>query len=122
MEPAEKKAHSAPVDEPGSDVKKNPRAAHTRRLAALMEIFGFGQWGDQKRFAEYIGAEQNQFNNIKNGHPLSIEVAHAIVRRFPDVSLDFLYYGRAKNSNRLNLKLREWERQTGKQVFKARSR
>jgi plasmid maintenance system antidote protein VapI len=47
-----------------------------------------------KAFAEAIGVQPPRLANIENGHPLSIDVAQRIVRRFPWYSLDWLYNGR----------------------------
>ena len=73
-------------------MKQNPRAAHIARLQAILEILGYGGWGGQKRFAEEIEMEPNNFNKICKGYPLSMCCARAIRKRFK-ISLDFLVYG-----------------------------
>ena len=73
-------------------MKKNSNAPHIARLEALLDILGYGDFGGQKRFADEIGVNFDDFNQVATGHPLSTIVAFAIKRRF-GVNLDFLWDG-----------------------------
>jgi len=98
-------------------MKQNPRAAHIARLQAILEILGYGGWGGQKRFAEEIEMEPNNFNKICKGYPLSMPCARAIRKRFK-ISLDFLVYGDGTAlPHRLERELRQWEREKGRRIF-----
>jgi hypothetical protein len=48
----------------------------------------------QTAFAARLGIETKRWNNFERGSPLSKEVAFAIVRKFPNVTLDWLWLGR----------------------------
>src|SRR5262245_32618228 len=71
---------------------KNSNEPHIARLEALVDILGYGDFVGQKRFADEIGVNYDDFNQLATGHPLSTIVAFAIKRRF-GVSLDFLWDG-----------------------------
>jgi hypothetical protein len=50
---------------------------------------------NETAFAIRLGIiEVKRWNNVERGWPLSKEVAFAIVRRFPDLTLDWLWLGR----------------------------
>jgi hypothetical protein len=49
---------------------------------------------NQTAFAAQLGIEANRWNNMERGSPLSKEVAFLIVRRFPDISFDWLFRGK----------------------------
>ena len=49
---------------------------------------------NQTRFAGILGIEPKRWNNLERGHPLSKEVAFLIIRRWPDISLDWLFRGK----------------------------
>ena len=55
---------------------------------------GFNGRGDQQKFAELLGVDRGRWNNIECGAPLSKEMALRIVRKFPGVTLDWLFLGR----------------------------
>jgi len=57
---------------------------------------GFNGRGDQQKFAELLGVDRGRLNNIECGAPLSKEMALRIVRKFPGVTLDWLFLGRTE--------------------------
>ena len=57
---------------------------------------GFNGRGDQQKFAELLGVDRGRWNNIECGAPLSKEMALRIVRKFPGVTLDWLFLGRTE--------------------------
>ena len=71
---------------PGSDASKRARC--------LREAMGFNGRGDQQKFAELLSVGRGRLNNIECGAPLSKEMALLIVRKFPGVTLDWLFLGR----------------------------
>jgi hypothetical protein len=48
---------------------------------------------NQSAFAAMLGIEPKRWNNMERGHPLSKEVAFLIIRRWPDITLDWLFRG-----------------------------
>jgi hypothetical protein len=95
---------------PQPGMKKNPNTPHIARLEAIMDVLGYEGFGGQKRFADEIGVNYNDFNQMATGHPLSTTVAFAIKRRF-GISLDFLWDGDHEALPAgLERKLRDWER------------
>jgi len=49
----------------------------------------------QTAFAARLGIETKRWNNFERGSPLSKEVAFLIVKKFPNVTLDWLWLGNA---------------------------
>ena len=84
-----------------------------------MDVLGYGEWGDQKRFAQDIGVAHVNFNKICKGSPLSIKVETAIFKQFyPRISYEFLRHGLSGyGQHRFEEQLREWERRTGRRIF-----
>jgi hypothetical protein len=68
---------------PDSDIAK--------RLRAVRKAFG-GE--NATRFSTEIGISVQRWNNFERGLPLSKEVAITLVRRFPGLTLDWLYLGK----------------------------
>ncbi len=50
--------------------------------------------GNSSAFAGHIGVSATRWNNIERNGALSKDVARQIVRKFPDVSLDWLWRGK----------------------------
>lgn len=48
---------------------------------------------NQTAFATKLGVEVRRWNNFERKAPLSKEVAILIVKKFPDVTLDWLFFG-----------------------------
>ena len=71
---------------PGSDVSKRARR--------LREAMGFNGRGGQQAFANFLGVDRGRWNNVECGAPLSKDMALRIVRKFPGVTLDWLFLGR----------------------------
>jgi hypothetical protein len=82
---------------PQPGMKKNPNTPHIARLEAIMDVLGYEGFGGQKRFADEIGVNYNDFNQMATGtrspRPLhlrskgglglvSISYGTAIMRRF----------------------------------------
>ena len=66
----------------------------SKRARRLREAMGFNGRGDQQKFAELLGVDRGRWNNVECGAPLSKEMALRIVRKFPGVTLDWLFLGR----------------------------
>jgi len=49
--------------------------------------------GNQSAFAAQLGIDVKRWNNFERGIPLSKEVAFMIVKKWPDLSLDWLWRG-----------------------------
>jgi transcriptional regulator with XRE-family HTH domain len=75
-------------------VSEFPGSDESKRARRLREAMGFNGRGDQQKFAELLGVERGRWNNIECGAPLSKEMAMRIVRKFPGVTLDWLFLGR----------------------------
>ena len=57
---------------------------------------GFNGRGGQLACAEFRGIERGRWNNVECGAPLGKEMALRIVRKFPGVTLDWLFLGRSE--------------------------
>ena len=66
----------------------------SQRARRLREAMGFNGRGSQQKFAELLGVERGTWNNVERGAPLGKEMALRIVRKFPGVTLDWLFLGR----------------------------
>jgi transcriptional regulator with XRE-family HTH domain len=66
----------------------------SKRARRLREAMGFNGRGSQQKFAEFLGVERSTWNNVECGAPLGKEMALRIVRKFPGVTLDWLFLGR----------------------------
>lgn len=67
------------------------RDAVSERLKLLRKVVS----GDnQTAFSARLGIEVKRWNNFERGSPLSKEVAFLIVKKFPNVTLDWLWLGR----------------------------
>jgi transcriptional regulator with XRE-family HTH domain len=68
----------------------------SKRARRLREAMGFNGRGSQQKFAELLGVERGRWNNVECGAPLGKEMALRIVRKFPGVTLDWLFLGRTE--------------------------
>lgn len=66
---------------------------------------------NQTAFAHSIGIEVRRWNNFERGSPLSKEVAILLVRRFPGVTMDWLFLG---NEQGLPIRLQREFAEAGK--------
>jgi plasmid maintenance system antidote protein VapI len=66
----------------------------SKRARLLREAMGFNGRGGQQAFANFLGVERGRWNNVECGAPLSKDMALRIVRKFPGVTLDWLFLGR----------------------------
>ena len=57
---------------------------------------GFNGRGGQQAFANFLGVDRGRWNNVECGAPLGKEMALRIVRKFPGVTLDWLFLGRTE--------------------------
>ena len=57
---------------------------------------GFNGRGGQRAFANFLGVERGRWSNVECGGPLGKEMAVRIVRKFPGVTLDWLFLGRTE--------------------------
>ena len=73
-----------------------PGSDESKRARRLREAMGFNGRGDQQKFAELLNVERGRWNNIECGGPPSKEMALRIVRKFPGVTLDWLFLGRTE--------------------------
>jgi hypothetical protein len=104
-------------------LKKDPTASHISRLKAVMWALNrdYEKRRGQKKFAEDIGVNPPQLNNILRGTALSKKVADATFHRFKEegVTLEFLYHGHAGHGMKpeFEQKLLEWQHHHGKKIF-----
>ena len=68
----------------------------SKRARRLREAMGFNGRGAQLAFANFLGVDRGRWNNVECGAPLSKEMALRIVRKFPGVTLDWLFLGRTE--------------------------
>ena len=68
----------------------------SKRARRLREAMGFNGRGGQLAFANVLGVERGRWNNVECGAPLGKEMALRIVRKFPGVTLDWLFLGRTE--------------------------
>lgn len=74
-----------------------------RRLRHLRKSLGYEY---ASTFARSLGIQDNRWNNLENGYPLSKEIAFLLVRKISGLSLDWLYYGKTDGlSERLGQRL-----------------
>ena len=57
---------------------------------------GFNGRGGQQAFANFLSVDRGRWSNVECGAPLSKEMALRIVRKFPGVTLDWLFLGRTE--------------------------
>lgn len=62
------------------------------RCRHLRESLGYTS---QTAFADVLGITLARWNNVENGLPLSSQLALIVVKRFPGVSMDWLFTGGA---------------------------
>jgi hypothetical protein len=71
-----------------------PGSDESKRARRLREAMGFNGRGGQQAFANFLGVDRGRWNNVECGAPLSKDMALRIVRKFPGVTLDWLFLGR----------------------------
>jgi transcriptional regulator with XRE-family HTH domain len=71
----------------GTMLKKNGTHVRVKRLRLAL---GFTQ---QQDMADKLGISFNRWNNVERGLTLGIDLAKLICRKFPGVTLDWLYFG-----------------------------
>ena len=74
-------------------LSKFPGSDESKRARRLREAMRFNGRGGQQAFAEFLGVERSTWNNVECGAPLGKEMALRIVRKFPGVTLDWLFLG-----------------------------
>lgn len=82
-------ASSIPMRNPPQP-DSNEAVSERLRLLRLVKSEG----ASQTAFAATLKIETKRWNNLERGYPLSKEIAFTIVRRFPDVTTDWLWFGR----------------------------
>ena len=70
-----------------------PGSDESKRARRLREAMGFNGRGGQHAFANSLGVERGRWSNVECGAPLSKDMALRIVRKFPGVTLDWLFLG-----------------------------
>lgn len=73
-----------------------PGSDESKRARRLREAMGFNGRGGQQKFAELLGVGRGRWNNVECGAPLGKEMALRIVRKYPGVTLDWLFLGRTE--------------------------
>lgn len=53
-----------------------------------------GSHGAITRFATELGIGVSRWHNVEHGAPVSYALADMLVKRFPGLTLDWIYYGR----------------------------
>ena len=71
-----------------------PGSDESKRARRLREAMGFNGRGGQQAFANFLGVDRGRWSNVECGAPLSKDMALRIVRKFPGVTLDWLFLGR----------------------------
>ena len=61
-----------------------------RRLRHLRKSLGYEY---AKDFAHYLGIQDNRWNNLENGYPLSKEIAFLLRRKVSGLSVEWLWFG-----------------------------
>lgn len=86
-----------------------------------MTVLGFDPEvrGGQQRFARALRITQPRLNNAIMGYPLSWQLVRQIIRRYPGVSTDFLFLGKAGGhlDREIERQLYEYEDRTRVEVF-----
>lgn len=82
--------------------------AVSERLRLLRQVVS-GE--SQTAFSARIGIDPKRWNNFERGMPLSKEVAILLVKKFPDVTLDWIYLG---NENGLSVRRQREFAEAGK--------
>jgi hypothetical protein len=94
--------------------------AEGRRILTLMEIYEFQI---ARAFAKEIRVAQPRLSNvIAVGQPLPKELAFAIVARFPEMSLDFLWRGKKLRHLPWPPRTNVWRRRTSPRGWAQRPR
>ncbi|MCU1293062.1 MAG: family transcriptional regulator [Bryobacterales bacterium] len=70
----------------------------------------------QTAFSAWIDIEPKRWNNFERGMPLSKEVALLLVRKIPDITLDWLFLG---NENGLSVRRQREFAEAGKATMSA---
>ena len=68
-----------------------------RRLRHLRKSLGYEY---ANTFARYLGIQDNRWNNLENGYPLSKEIAFLLVRKVSGLDLNWLFLGRTDGLSR----------------------
>lgn len=89
-----------------TDMPEDASMPHSRRMAVRekggkwaphavrLRVLRSALFGDtQSKFARRLNAGIQQYSNIENGFPLSIDIANRIRLAAPGVTLDWLYHG-----------------------------
>lgn len=79
-------AWSEPMANAGSDNDKDVAL----RCRVLTRLYGKGS---SQKFADEIGVGLTRWSNIENSGKLSLDMARRIIRKWPKVSLDWLWRG-----------------------------
>lgn len=101
---------------PMRNVRPDSNEAVAERLKLLRHVVS---GGSQTAFAARLGVETKRWNNFERGTPLSKEVAFLIVKKFPDVTLDWLWLG---NEGGLPVRLQRELAEAGKGIIPGRSK
>jgi DNA-binding XRE family transcriptional regulator len=67
-----------------------PESEVAQRLRMLREMKGISG----PKFAEWLDVEYPRWNNWERGYPLPAPIALRLCRRFPGITLDWIYRGR----------------------------
>jgi|GEM_PF-3431713 len=73
------------------NIRPESNEAVSERLKLLRAVVS---GGNQAAFAAKLGIEYRRWNNFERATPLSKEVAFLIVKKFPNVTLDWLWLGK----------------------------
>ena len=80
-----------------TDPMKGQRQDSNEAVAGRLKLLRRVVSGEnQTAFAARLGLEVKRWNNFERGSPLSKEAAIMIVKRFPNVTLDWLWLGRTE--------------------------
>lgn len=82
-----RRAFSCPMAKGQTGGPESAVAKRLRILRAMRQLSG-------PKFAEELGIEYARWNNFERGYPLPAPIALELCRKFPGLTLDWLYRGR----------------------------
>jgi hypothetical protein len=96
---------------------RNSNPSSNESVAERLKLLRWVVSGEnQTAFAARLGIEPKRWNNFERAMPLSKEVAFLIVKKFPDVTLDWLWLG---NEGGLPVRLQRELAEAGKATTEA---
>lgn len=70
-----------------------PESDTAQRMQTLRFLQEGGDLGAQVRFAVWLGITPKRWNNVERGFPVSRGLADKLIKKFPGLTLDWIYHG-----------------------------